>query len=435
MIPTKVGDLIHTNCFHCNFTALMQEMKHPKDLSISDYLYHLPEDRIAKYPLVNRESSALLVRKENSIEKKLFASLNECLPENACLVFNNSKVIHARILFKVSEHISVECFCLEPADGIAPAEAFSLQESHRWLCMIGFARKWKTDLLSKEFTGVHGNSTFSARKISNEGRDFIIEFSWDNKNYSFAEVLEKVGDLPIPPYLNRKAEAEDEVRYNTVYAGADGSVAAPTAGLHFTDFMLQKLKEDKKELLYLTLHVGAGTFLPVKSTTMEGHAMHAERIEVSLETIQHLAAVLGQRSVVAVGTTSARSLESLYWMGCRWMKEGGSADVFMLQQWEPYEDKVEELPSAAEVFKYIANFMIDHQMDLLSGYTRLIIAPGYSFRVLDVLMTNFHQPGSTLLLLVAALVGDDWKNIYNFALENEFRFLSFGDASLLFKNQ
>ncbi len=408
-------------------------MIHPKHVSIQDFIYHLPDESIAKFPLENREDAALLVYKDGEIRKEIFKNLNEQLPSNALLIFNDSKVIHARILFRISETIQIECFCLEPADGMAAADSFSQHGPIRWNCMVGMARKWKSEKIAKPFFGKDGDGIFTATKISNEGRDYLIEFDWSNKLYSFSEVLELVGDLPIPPYLNRNALPEDEQRYNTVYAGAEGSVAAPTAGLHFTESILEKLKESGKALAYVTLHVGAGTFLPVKSDTMEGHEMHAERIEVSLETISQLANALENRTIVTVGTTSTRSIESLYWLGCRWMKEGGSEGLFTVNQWEPYEYNVDELPSAKKVFAFLEKWMKENNLESITGYTRLIIAPGYTFRVVDALITNFHQPGSTLLLLVAALVGEDWKNIYEFASQNNFRFLSYGDSSLLFK--
>lgn len=409
-------------------------MPHPKDISIADYIYPLSDESIAKFPLKNREDSSLLVYKDGIIQKQGFRDLNENLPENAFLIFNDSKVIHARILFRLSESVQIECFCLEPAEGLAAADAFTLRGPLRWTCMVGMARKWKSEIISKSFSGIQGDGIFTATKISNAGRDYLIEFDWDNKNYSFSEVLEMVGDLPIPPYLHRAPESDDEVRYNTVYAGVEGSVAAPTAGLHFTNSMLEKLNYSNKELGYVTLHVGAGTFLPVKSDTMEGHEMHAERIEVSYDFIERLSSQLGERPVVTVGTTSTRTVESLYWLGCRWLKEGGSEALFFVNQWEPYEYNVNELPSAEKVFSFLKQFMVENHLENLSGYTRLIIAPGYSFRVIDALITNFHQPGSTLLLLVAALVGDDWRKIYEFASQNQFRFLSYGDSSLLYKN-
>ncbi len=408
-------------------------MIHPKHISIHDFIYHLPDESIAKFPLENRDDAALLVYKDGEIRKEVFKSLNEQLPSNALLVFNDSKVIHARILFRISETIQIECFCLEPADGITATDSFSQHGPVRWICMVGMARKWKSDNIAKPFSGSEGDGLFTATKISSEGRDYLIEFDWDNKNYSFSEVLMLVGDLPIPPYLNRAALPEDEQRYNTVYAGAEGSVAAPTAGLHFTKPILEKLKGSGKTLAYVTLHVGAGTFLPVKSDTMEGHEMHAERIEVSLETISLLANALENRSMVTVGTTSTRTIESLYWLGCRWMKEGRGEDSFFVNQWEPYEYNGDELPSAKKVFAFLEMWMKEKNLESITGYTRLIIAPGYTFQVVDALITNFHQPGSTLLLLVAALVGEDWKKIYEFASQNNFRFLSYGDSSLLYK--
>ncbi|MFN0189892.1 MAG: S-adenosylmethionine:tRNA ribosyltransferase-isomerase [Bacteroidia bacterium] len=408
-------------------------MLHPKTIRIQDFIYHLPDESIAKFPLENRDDAKLLVYRDGEIRKEIFKNLNEQLPTNALLIFNDSKVIHARILFRISETIQIECFCLEPANGMAAADSFSQKGPVRWTCMVGMARKWKSEKIVKSFSGKEGDGIFIATKISNEGRDYLIEFDWDNKNYTFSEVLEMVGDLPIPPYLNRAARPEDEVRYNTVYAGAEGSVAAPTAGLHFTDSILEKLKGSGKELAYVTLHVGAGTFLPVKSATMEGHEMHAERIDVSLQTIAQMAKELERRPVVTVGTTSTRTIESLYWLGCRWMKEGRGEDLFFVNQWEPYEYNVDELPSSVMVFSFLEKWMNENNLESISGYTRLIIAPGYKFRVVDALITNFHQPGSTLLLLVAALVGDDWRKIYDFALTNNFRFLSYGDSSLLYR--
>ncbi|MBK9637173.1 MAG: S-adenosylmethionine:tRNA ribosyltransferase-isomerase [Bacteroidetes bacterium] len=408
-------------------------LSHPKHLSIHDFIYHLPDESIAKFPLENRDEAALLVYRDGDIRKDIFNKLDEQLPSNSLLIFNDSKVIHARILFRISESIQIECFCLEPADGMAAADSLSQHGPLRWTCMVGMARKWKSEKIAKPFSGKDGDGIFTASKISNEGRDYLIEFDWDNKKYSFSEVLELVGDLPIPPYLNRAPQPEDEQRYNTVYAGAEGSVAAPTAGLHFTKSMLEKLKGSGKELGYVTLHVGAGTFLPVKSSTMEGHEMHAERIDVSVETIAQLANALGKKAIVTVGTTSTRTIESLYWLGIKWMKEGRGEDVFFVNQWEPYEYNVDELPSSAMVFSFLEKWMKENQLESLSGYTRLMIAPGYTFQVVDALITNFHQPGSTLLLLVAALVGDDWKRFMSSHHKIISAFLSFGDSSLLFK--
>lgn len=408
---------------------------HPKNISIDDFNYNLPESFIAKFPLSQRDDSALLVYKNKQISKEAFKSLNDFLPENSYLIFNDSKVIHARILFKLSESVQIECFCLEPSNGKSPADAFSSTGPLRWQCMVGMARKWKSEILSKSFTGKHGPCTLSALKTASEDKDFTIEFDWDNKAYHFSEILEIAGDLPIPPYLNRPSTPEDEVRYNTVYAGTEGSVAAPTAGLHFTPEILTGLKALNHELGYVTLHVGAGTFVPVKSATMEQHEMHAERIEVSIETITALASLPPDRTIISVGTTSVRTIESLYWLGCRWMQEGGSKELFLVNQWEPYAERTGDLPSREVVFKWIEKYMREQRLDELSGYTKLIIAPGYSFRVIDALITNFHQPRSTLLLLVAALVGEDWRKIYEFALTNQFRFLSYGDSSLLFSNK
>jgi S-adenosylmethionine:tRNA ribosyltransferase-isomerase len=404
-----------------------------KELRISDFSYVLPEHRIATYPLSERSESKLLVYQQGEIRKSVFKSIGEFLPDTSLLIFNDTKVIHARIKLMTANHHPIECFCLEPVSKLSVEEVFRSNGPMQWMCMVGNARNWKSGPLYKSIDGKYGVVDITFNKVGQEERDFIIDISWNNSFYSFSEILEQAGELPIPPYLKRATEAQDELRYNTIYATQEGSVAAPTAGLHFTDSILEKLKCSGKELAYVTLHVGAGTFLPVKSATMEGHEMHAERIEVSLQTIAQLARELGRRPVLTVGTTSTRTIESLYWMGCRWMKEGRGEDSFLVNQWEPYEYNVDELPSTVMVFSFLEKWMKENQLESLSGYTRLIIAPGYNFQVVDGLITNFHQPGSTLLLLVAALVGDDWRKIYDFALTNNFRFLSYGDSSLLYR--
>jgi S-adenosylmethionine:tRNA ribosyltransferase-isomerase len=409
----------------------------PGDISIQDFTYQLPESIIAKYPLAERDSSKLLIYKDGEIIENIFAHVCNYLPENSLLVFNNTKVIHARLLFKNKHGTMVEIFCLEPAEGAQEISLAMAQKAYaKWNCMIGRADKWKEKLL--EFTNSELHLT--AEIVARTADAFVIEFKWSPAALSFAEVLEKSGNMPIPPYLRRKAEAIDDERYQTVYAKFEGSVAAPTAGLHFTPKVFENLQTRHIQNCFLTLHVGAGTFKPVKAEKIREHEMHAETIEVTLGVIEQLIAALAPSNakgnkIVAVGTTSLRTLESLYWLGLKVNSSpeitDTSADV---QQWEPYEENVREL-TAHEALSSLIAWMKKNGSEKLIAKTAIMIVPGYRFKIIDALVTNFHQPGSTLLLLVAALVGNDWKKIYNYALEHEFRFLSYGDSSLLFRNE
>ncbi len=410
-------------------------MTEPGLLQISDFIYVLPGHRIATYPLSDRSSSLLLVYKSGSIEKSIFRNIADFLPEKSLLVFNDTKVIHARIKLKKADNQVIECFCLEPADTSSVEEVFQSRGPVLWKCMIGNARKWKSGSLFKTIAGKKGAAEISFNKVKQEDRDFIIAIQWNNPSYTFSEILELAGELPIPPYLNRESELEDESRYNTVYAAQEGSVAAPTAGLHFSAELLNDLKQRGYALEKVTLHVGAGTFRPVSSETMEGHRMHAERIIVKKTVLQSLLRAKGKHPVIAVGTTSARTLESLYWFGLKIMEEREPSLPFMIDQWMPYRFQQDQLPESTLILERLLNWMNTSGIDEIFGNTQLMIAPGYEFKMVDALITNFHQPGSTLLLLVAALVGDAWREIYSFALENNFRFLSYGDACLLFNTK
>lgn len=410
-------------------------MTHPRDLVIKNYSYTLPENRIAKYPLADRTSSKLLVYRHGTISKTVFREIGTFLPEKSILVFNDTKVIHARIKLTTQTGHSIECFCLAPENESSLEKVFSSKTPLRWRCMIGNARKWKSDALTKETSGKYGDVKITFNKAGISGSDFLIDISWDNNSYTFSELLELAGELPIPPYLNREAEKEDDIRYNTVYARQEGSVAAPTAGLHFTDDLLQSLLQKGIMQTHVTLHVGAGTFRPVKSETMEGHEMHAERIIVSREVIQSLISDRMDRPVIAVGTTSIRTLESLYWFGVKLLEGEDLKQGFYIDQWIPYQYEGVKLPSALQVLNKILEWMSIHSFHEITGFTQLLIAPGYHYHLVDALITNFHQPDSTLLLLVASLVGEKWRDIYNYALENDFRFLSFGDACLLFREE
>jgi S-adenosylmethionine:tRNA ribosyltransferase-isomerase len=406
----------------------------PGDISISDFTYELPEDRIAKYPLEERDSSKLLVYREGKIEDQEFKNLPNLLSAKDCLVFNDTKVIHARLQFQRETGARIEVFCLEPVDPREVTEAFSAKGKSTWKAMVGNAKRWKDgEVLTRIVSAESGEFELNANLISRETDAFLIRFDWDS-DFTFSEVLDQIGILPLPPYLNRDTEAEDEERYQTVYAQADGSVAAPTAGLHFTQAVFDSLKAKQIQSTFVTLHVGAGTFKPVKSQTMEGHEMHQERISVSRNTIQRLldSTVNGNR-IIPVGTTSLRTIESIYWFGVK-LVSGIQMKELNVSQWEPYELANQTL-SASDSLEAVLDWMNTNQKDYLNGQTQLLIAPGYEIRMADALVTNFHQPKSTLLLLVAALIGPEWKQIYHYALENDFRFLSFGDSSILFRNQ
>ncbi len=395
------------------------------DIAIEDYTYHLPDERIAKYPLENRDLSKLLVFRNGCIEQKQFPDIISVLPSGAMLVFNNTKVIQARLKFKKTTGAEIEIFCLEP---LSPAEvqiAFDSREKTTWKCIVGNARKWKNDPLIKTITIDNQKVNIEVSKGEQLYDAWQVTFKWDNPHFSFAEIIEHIGLTPIPPYLNRETETIDLDRYQTVYSEHKGSVAAPTAGLHFTKAILNKLEAKGHQLLNITLHVGAGTFKPVKSEKIADHDMHTEHFVITQQAIQAL--INNEQPVIAVGTTSVRTLESLYWYGVR-ILEGRSIDKGV-QQWDPYN--LNGSISRTEALNALLGFMEKNQINTLSGRTSIIIVPGYEFRIIKGLITNFHQPQSTLLLLISAIVGQKWKDIYQYALNNGFRFLSYGDSSLL----
>lgn len=401
-------------------------MKHPKNLSIKDFTYHLPEEKIAFHPLTERDSSKLLVYNEGRISESIYKNITEFIPENSLLVFNNTKVIEARLNFQKPSGGLIEIFCLEPHEQYADITTAMLQhEKVLWKCLIGGASKWKHgQVLEKKINELILECKFVEKRTD----CFIVELLW-NADLSFAEVLHNAGAIPLPPYIKRKAETEDSERYQTVYAKHDGSVAAPTAGLHFTTAIFEKLKEKNIHTDYVTLHVGAGTFKPVKAEQMREHEMHAEFIDVSADTIQNLIQNI-DNGIIAVGTTSLRTIESLYWIGVS-LKLGVWNLELGVSQWIPYEIEEKDI-SAHEPLLNLLNWMKEKKLQRLLTKTQIIIAPGYKPRIAKGLITNFHQPQSTLLLLVAALIGNDWRKVYDYALENNFRFLSYGDGSLLF---
>jgi S-adenosylmethionine:tRNA ribosyltransferase-isomerase len=413
---------------------LSHKMK-AQEFQIKNFTYDLPETRIAKYPLAERDFSKLLVYQNGNISEDIYKNLDEYVSERSMFVFNNTKVIQARLHFKNATGARIEIFCLEPsAENAEPSSAMIQKTGVHWECLIGRVDKWKEKTITLE------TKDFSLRAeiVQRNASVFTIKFSWEPSNLSFAEILEQVGEMPIPPYLKRESEAIDASRYQTVYALQQGSVAAPTAGLHFTKQIFEKLKSKNAIVDYVTLHVGAGTFKPVKSETLEGHDMHAEWIEVEKESIvkilNQLSDQQSNKNVIAVGTTSLRTIESLYWMGVK-ASQNLDAPIHELEvkQWDAYE--LPQSLTATDALNCLLAWLSKNKIEKIVCKTQVLIVPSYELRIANALITNFHQPSSTLLLLVAAVVGDDWKMIYEYALGNDFRFLSYGDGSLLFNRK
>jgi S-adenosylmethionine:tRNA ribosyltransferase-isomerase len=406
---------------------------HPKDISIKDFTYDLPEERIAKYPLQQRDESKLLVYKNNNITTDAYYQLTDYLPQNSLLIFNNTKVVEARLLFTKNTGSIIELFCLEPADEYADITTAMLQKKAvRWKCLVGGAKKWKEEILAKEINTNALTITLSARKIEKQNDYFLIEFSWNDDALSFAEILHIAGAIPLPPYLNREAEEADKTTYQTIYAKYDGSVAAPTAGLHFTENLFASLQQKNITKDFVTLHVGAGTFKPVKADVMNDHEMHAEFIEVNASLIQNIIQHKKEKqTIIAVGTTSLRTIESIYWLGVKAkLYPSIKHHALHIMQWEPYELNIHNI-TVVDALTALLNWMHANNTQQLITKTQIIIAPGYELKIANALLTNFHQPQSTLLLLVAAFIGDDWKKVYDYAMKNDFRFLSYGDGCLL----
>ena len=405
-------------------------MSKTQHIRIEDYDYPLPDERIAKFPLQQRDGSQLLVYKEGAISQYHFADLPSQLPQDVMLVFNNTRVIQARMHFRKATGALIEIFCLEPLSPVDYALSLQSTTSCRWLCLVGNAKKWKEGALQLTFSHESREVVLSAQRISQQGDGFEVEFAWNDATLTFGDILEALGELPIPPYLNRATQESDKTTYQTVYSKIEGSVAAPTAGLHFTPAVLDALHEKGIPTHELTLHVGAGTFKPVKSDTIEQHEMHTEYISVSRSLIETLCN--SPRRVVAVGTTSVRTLESLYYIALTLLRNPqATAEELRVQQWAPYGDNPEL--SRQEAMQLILDYLDRTGADRLVSATRIIIAPGYRFHVVDAIVTNFHQPRSTLLLLVSAFVAGDWTSIYDYALSHDFRFLSYGDSSLLWR--
>jgi S-adenosylmethionine:tRNA ribosyltransferase-isomerase len=404
--------------------------KDVEDLFIKNYDYGLPHDRIAEFPLKKRDQSKLLVYKDGNVHDDIFCNLHRYLPNDTTLVLNNTRVIEARILFKKATGGLIEVFCLEPYEQTIE-QSLSSVEKTQWMCLIGGASKWKPRHILRKNIIVNNQSVeLSAKYVQKQTDCFIIEFSWQPQQNSFTDILHAAGAIPLPPYIKRPATKDDEDRYQTVFGKQEGSVAAPTAALHFTENVFQKISEKKIDTAYITLHVGAGTFMPVKTETVAEHEMHKEPFIVSVEVLRK---ILSSKKIVAVGTTTLRTLETIYWLGIK-LINGLIRKEWTLEQWEAYDlEKNCSDISVEKSLQALMNWLIENNSTELHCQTSLIIVPGYNFKIAEGLVTNFHQPQSTLLLLVAAFIGEDWRKVYQHALENGYRFLSYGDSSLLWR--
>lgn len=396
----------------------------PRKISITDFLYDLPEEKIARFPIASRDASKLLYWNHGKISDRRFTDLPELLPEESLLVFNNSKVIQARMLLQTASGSKIELFLLEPANGTDPVPELQKTGHSDWRCMAGRASKWKDEILILKNNGLE----LSAKLLQRDQGTFIIRFSWLPANMAFSDILHHLGEVPLPPYLKRKPETSDLQRYQTIYAKQEGSVAAPTAGLHFTEATHLALAKRKIESAYVTLHVGAGTFKPVKAEHLEDHEMHSELIDVDINLIRKLLQFPPEKTTL-VGTTALRSMESLYWLGVKLLREK-DADTTIISQWYPYDHPAEDISYHSAV-QAVHDHMNSLNLTHLSFKSSLVIVPGYKVRSCGGIVTNFHQPGSTLLLLVASLTGGHWLEIYNHALSSQYRFLSYGDSSYI----
>ena len=406
----------------------------PRNIHISDYNYTLPPERIARYPLAHRDQSKLLVYDKGKISRHVFKDIAGFIPEYSLLVCNNTKVIQARLHFRKPTGALIEIFCLEPHLPNDYQLIFEQREHCEWQCLVGNKKKWKDGKLALHFALGNNNITLEAEITETAENHVVVRFSWNGK-FSFAEILEAVGELPIPPYLNRETEESDKETYQTVYSKIDGSVAAPTAGLHFTQNVFDSLKKRNIECDEVTLHVGAGTFKPVKATEINGHEMHSEYICVKRHTIERLIAHGGH--CTAVGTTSVRTLESLFYIGLKIMRNPNiSPDQLHVEQWLPYDTpEADNDIDPLQPLNAILTWLDTHNLNTIHTTTQIIIAPGYKYHIVERIITNFHMPQSTLLLLVSAFIGEDWKQVYDYALDNDFRFLSYGDSSILIPQQ
>jgi len=402
-------------------------------IKISEFDYNLPQERIAQFPLSERDKSKLLIYNDKEISEDVFENITCYLPESSLLIYNETKVIQARLIFEKESGAYIEIFCLEP---VSPTKEIQLafQQTGKvvWKCLVGNSKKWKTGKLAKDFEYEGTKIRLTVDRLDQFQDYSLVEFSWKPQDLTFSEVLTEAGIIPLPPYMKRNSEDSDKHRYQTIYANSEGSVAAPTAGLHFTNEVLQSLKKKKIAIEKVTLHVGAGTFKPVSVDEIGRHEMHTEKIVVRRSTIQQLLKKLNIQ-IILVGTTTTRTIESLYWFGVQLIVDGGDPKFIDIRQWDPYNPKYNIGISTKDSLEKVLQLMDQNKIDELNGQTQLMIVPGYQYRIPDVLITNFHMPKSTLLLLVSAFIGDDWENAYDYALNNDFRFLSYGDSCLFFK--
>jgi len=406
-----------------------------RNIRIEDYNYPLPAEQIAQFPLEVRDKSKLLMFKNNVISEDIFANLASHLPADSLLISNETRVVHARLLFRKPSGSQIEIFCLEPIKPTNDIQlAFQQQQFCTWKCLVGNARRWKSGTLElvSEIEGIQ--VTLSASLAERDATTFFIDFKWTPLNLTFAQVLEHFGKIPLPPYISREASENDNTRYQTVFARNDGSVAAPTAGLHFTPEVLSKLEKKNIQTDSITLHVGAGTFKPVSSETIGDHHMHFEQVIVSLKLLKQILHYKNKH-ITLVGTTTVRTLESVYWQGVKWLQNKPESPVMHIEQWDPYQDLSEKPVSTENALQCVIDTLEEFGVNELHGETSLMIAPGYMYHIPDAIITNFHQPKSTLLLLVAAFVGEGWKAAYNYALASNFRFLSYGESCLFFKHK
>lgn len=408
-------------------------MDHPSQIKISDFEYSLPAHRIAQFPLARRDESKLLIYNDGKVSTDIFKNIVQHLPAGARLIFNQTRVIPARIIMQKPTGARIEIFCLEPA-GVVLDYQLAMQQGPgcEWKCLVGNARRWKSDVIESQIESGHEQLLLKIRKVRQEKDHYVIRFEWSPGSYTFSEILEIYGKIPLPPYIHREADENDRDRYQTVFAKEKGSIAAPTAGLHFTEEILAEMGQKNISTSAINLHVGAGTFKPVTSEELSGHSMHTEFISVNAAIIKDFIQAPDKKTIL-VGTTTVRTMESLYWQGAKWMQQKPDHLQMDIRQWDPYDLSIKDRPPLKEALEALLYYMDRHDQKILSGYTSLMIAPGYTYMVPDAIITNFHMPRSTLLLLVAAFIGDDWLKAYEYALEHDFRFLSYGDSCLFFK--
>jgi S-adenosylmethionine:tRNA ribosyltransferase-isomerase len=405
---------------------------HLRELHIEEFNYPLPDGRIAQFPLESRDRSKLLVYRQGQISEDVFSHITGHLPAKSLIVFNESRVIHARLIFRKPSGARIEVFCLEPLEHTDIQLAFQGKGSVSWKCLVGNARRWKAGTLEMDVPAGNERILLRAEKGERVEDAYIVHFSWDPPHFTFAGVLEAAGKIPLPPYISREVTAGDADRYQTFFARNEGSVAAPTAGLHFTDAVFQSLQEKGITAAKITLHVGAGTFKPVSSPTVNEHLMHTEQVLIPVQVIRQLLEY-HNKHITLVGTTTVRAVESIYWQGVKWLYHNPAEPFMRVEQWDPYDEKYNTRVPVEDSLGKVLEVLESKGLSHLQGSTSLLIAPGYTYRFPTAIVTNFHQPKSTLLLLVAAFLGADWKKAYEYALQNDFRFLSYGDSCLFFR--